>query len=282
MKSPKHRFSPVAVAAIATALIAVGCGQTVSSSSSAASEPPVSRGSAVASVANTATTPPPRRRRAAHQRRATTARTATLEHRTKFSGCHIRGLLPDPACTPGAIFAGATVGKICTPGYSQSVRNVPESVKRSVYAEYGITTHVPRSYEVDHLVSLELGGNNSVANLWPEISPGYHEKDGIENRLHHAVCSGSVSLRTAQRQIARDWRHTAVGAPTASKPPKQSAPSAPRRTPPSSTPPDFCTTHRCIPSFNEGTGSIVQCADGEWSHSGGHPGVCSGHGGLKE
>jgi hypothetical protein len=275
MDSPNHRFSPVAVAAIATALLAFGCGETASSSSSAASQ-------AVASVANTATTPPPRKHPAAHKRRATTARAAALGHRTKFSGCHIRGLLPDRACTPGAIFAGATVAQICTPGYSRSVRNVPESVKRSVYAEYGIASHVPRSYEVDHLVSLELGGNNSVANLWPEISPGYHEKDGIENRLHDAVCSGSVSLRTAQLQIARDWRHTAVGAPTASKPPKQSAPSAPRSTPPSGTPPDFCSTHRCIPSFDEGTGSIVQCADGEWSHSGGHPGVCSGHGGLKE
>jgi hypothetical protein len=44
----------------------------------------------------------------------------------------------------------------------------------------------------------------------------------------------------------------------------------------------FCTTHRCIPSFYEGTGTIVQCADGEWSHSGGRPGVCSGHRGVKE
>jgi hypothetical protein len=44
----------------------------------------------------------------------------------------------------------------------------------------------------------------------------------------------------------------------------------------------FCTTHRCIPSFGEGTGTIVQCADGEWSHSGGRPGVCSRHGGPKE
>jgi hypothetical protein len=44
----------------------------------------------------------------------------------------------------------------------------------------------------------------------------------------------------------------------------------------------FCTTHTCIPSFYEGTGAIVQCADGEWSHSGGRPGVCSRHGGVKE
>ena len=106
------------------------------------------------------------------------------------------------------------MGQICTPGYSRSVRNVSLSLKQSVYAEYGIESHVSGSYEVDHLVSLELGGNNSTANLWPEISPGYHEKDGIELRLHDAVCSRSVSLRAAQDEIARDWRHTFVGAPS--------------------------------------------------------------------
>ena len=131
--------------------------------------------------------------------------------RTRSSGCRARGQLPDPACTPGAIFAGATVSEICTPGYSRSVRNVPESLKRSVYAEYGIASHVPGSYEVDHLIPLELGGSNSPANLWPEISPGYRAKDRVENHLHDAVCAGAVRLRTAQRQIARDWRRTAVG-----------------------------------------------------------------------
>jgi hypothetical protein len=42
---------------------------------------------------------------------------------------------------------------------------------------------------------------------------------------------------------------------------------------------DFCSTHTCIPNFPNGTGYIVQCADGEWSHSGGRPGACSDHGG---
>ena len=32
---------------------------------------------------------------------------------------------------------------------------------------------------------------------------------------------------------------------------------------------DFCATHACIDSFYEGTGYIVQCNDGMWSHSGG-------------
>src|SRR3981189_3733304 len=81
--------------------------------------------------------------------------TATLGHRIKSTRCHVSKLLPDAGCTPGSIFTKATVRQICTPGYSRSVRNVPASLKRSVYAEYGIKTHTPGSYEVDHLVSLE-------------------------------------------------------------------------------------------------------------------------------
>lgn len=41
----------------------------------------------------------------------------------------------------------------------------------------------------------------------------------------------------------------------------------------------FCSTHTCIENFPNGSGSIVQCADGEWSHSGGRSGACSDHGG---
>lgn len=42
---------------------------------------------------------------------------------------------------------------------------------------------------------------------------------------------------------------------------------------------EFCNTHGCIPNFPNGNGYIVQCADGEWSHSGGLSGACSYHGG---
>ena len=30
-------------------------------------------------------------------------------------------------------------------------------------------------------------------------------KDRLENRLHDMVCAGQISLRAAQRGIARDW-----------------------------------------------------------------------------
>jgi len=95
------------------------------------------------------------------------------------------------------------------PGYSKKVRDVPESVKRQVYASYGITSHQPHEYEVDHLISLELGGSNSIKNLWPQSykTQPYNAtvKDKLENKLHALVCSGAIDLQTAQRAIATNW-----------------------------------------------------------------------------
>jgi hypothetical protein len=133
-----------------------------------------------------------------------------LLRRTKTNGCRVRGPLPDRRCSPGAIYSDATLAMICTRGYSAKVRNVPASEKNAVYAEYGIPrTHYGRPYEVDHIVSLELGGSNDIANLYPEAasnpSPGFHVKDKLENKLHALVCSGKMSLRLAQRSIASNW-----------------------------------------------------------------------------
>ncbi len=65
-----------------------------------------------------------------------------------------------------------------------------------------------RSIEIDHIVSLELGGSNDIANLFPEPGSGganYHDKDRLENRLHRLVCAGQLSLRAVQRGIAANW-----------------------------------------------------------------------------
>lgn len=142
----------------------------------------------------------------------TSAGTTTTAHQfgvqTKTSGCQAHGGLPDSACTPGALMPNVTVSQICTSGYASSVRNVPTSEKNKVYAEYGIASHYAGQYEVDHLVSLELGGSNDIANLWPEAAsptPGFHQKDKVENYLHTQVCSGKIDLAKAQIEIATDW-----------------------------------------------------------------------------
>lgn len=131
-----------------------------------------------------------------------------IGQRTKTSGCAAQDALPDTACSPGAIFADVTQDQVCTPGYSKNVRDVPEAVKNQVFAEYGIASHAAGEYEVDHLISLELGGSNDIANLWPEPAeprPGFHEKDKVENYLHQQVCDGAMSMADAQYTIATDW-----------------------------------------------------------------------------
>src|ERR1700730_12367836 len=76
-------------------------------------------------------------------------------------------IFPYPKLTPGDAFE-VTVQDLCVPGYTKKVRNVPAEMKREVYEEYGVTSHEPGDYEVDHLIPLELGGSNSIKNLWPE------------------------------------------------------------------------------------------------------------------
>jgi len=114
--------------------------------------------------------------------------------------------LPNPRLTPGVALT-ASAARVCRSGYASGVRDVPESEKEAVYARYGVA-HVPYAHEGDHLVSLELGGSNAIANLWPEPYAGRwgaHTKDVLENRLHDLVCSGAVGLRYAQRIEARNW-----------------------------------------------------------------------------
>ena len=116
-------------------------------------------------------------------------------------------IMPNPVKTPGDTLS-VTKSDICVPGYSKKVRDVPESVKRQDYVSYGITSHQPHEYEVDHLISLELGGSNSIKNLWPQsyVTTPYnmHVKDVLENKLHKLVCDGTLDLKVAQRAIATD------------------------------------------------------------------------------
>lgn len=132
-----------------------------------------------------------------------------LAPRSKSSGCVIAGPLPDRACTPGSVFADATVEKICISGYSKSVRSVSTKLRKQLFASYGIA-YPPASgaYELDHLIPLAIGGDNSAANLFPEAAepkPGFKEKDVVEVYLQEEVCAGQIDLAAAQRQVAADW-----------------------------------------------------------------------------
>jgi hypothetical protein len=135
-----------------------------------------------------------------------------LAPRTQTTGCKL-GPDPVPACSPGAYAKRLTKKVICAKGVftTADYRYVPDSEKRDVEAEYGMDTtkKYGRSLEIDHIVSLELGGSNDIANLFPEgkyAHPGYKIKGALETRVAHMVCDGKIGLRTAQRRIATDWQ----------------------------------------------------------------------------
>ena len=127
---------------------------------------------------------------------------ATYRHKGKVA-------LNDKSRTPGATL-NVPLAKMCQAGYTATVRNVPESLKLQVCASYGVPQSrcTGQHYEIDHLISLELGGSNDAKNLWPQPytpKPGAREKDVLENWLAKQVCENGMSLQDAQKKIAGNW-----------------------------------------------------------------------------
>jgi hypothetical protein len=115
---------------------------------------------------------------------------------------------PDLRLTPGATVP-VTESEVCGAAVARAVPVVPVSLKRKVFEEYGVTPPQPDAYEVDYLITPELGGATDIRNLWPEPYEdtvwNAHVKDQLEDRLHRMVCRGDLDLATAQHDISTDW-----------------------------------------------------------------------------
>ena len=115
---------------------------------------------------------------------------------------------PDLRLTPGAILP-LTQSQVCGAEAARITANISASLKRKVFEEYGVAPSRPDAYEVDYLITPELGGATDIRNLWPEPYEdtvwNAHVKDQLEDRLHRLVCHGDVDLATAQRDISADW-----------------------------------------------------------------------------
>ena len=129
--------------------------------------------------------------------------------------------LPDPMCTPGAINPTVTAEVLQDPSFrTDCVRShaTSESQKDGTYALYGIPHPTQNSgqsqtCELDHLISLELGGADTLDNIWPQCGPPdvalserfFKRKDAVENFLARQVREGKMPLADAQKGIATDW-----------------------------------------------------------------------------
>jgi hypothetical protein len=116
-------------------------------------------------------------------------------------------LRPIAYLTPGATRPVAAADLCAT--RRAAARAIPPRVRQAVVRDYSME-HVPaREYELDYLITPELGGSDDRRNLWPEryssVQWNARVKDELELLLPRLVCAGTLPLATAQREIATDW-----------------------------------------------------------------------------
>ena len=114
--------------------------------------------------------------------------------------------LPRHRLTPGAHVRVGT-GAICKAGYVARVPSASHRQRAAAFRRYHLRRFA-RGYKVDHLVPVQIGGSNAVANLWPQhyAAPwGVRAKDRLDVMLRTLVCSGRLSLDSARRQAATNW-----------------------------------------------------------------------------
>jgi Putative zinc-finger len=109
--------------------------------------------------------------------------------------------------TPGATRGVATTELCAMRGATK--RTISPRVRQAVVRDYRMELVSARDYELDYLITPELGGSDDRRNLWPErySSERWNArvKDELELLLPKLVCAGTVPLATAQHDMATDW-----------------------------------------------------------------------------
>lgn len=120
------------------------------------------------------------------------------------------GSLNDMDKTPGDV--RTTDANVICHQKTSTIRNVSAKTKKQAFALYSLTRTTgwckAKNCEIDHLISLELGGSNDIKNLWPQPYAGKWNargKDKLENVLHRLICDGTITPEEAQDQISHDW-----------------------------------------------------------------------------
>lgn len=113
-------------------------------------------------------------------------------------------VIPDPHRTPGSL---------CTVNhrdyqedrYAENIpycrRNVDSRTKKSIYRAYNIPSDCTHRYTIDHFIPLSIGGDNSVANLWPEHNFVKATRKNLEIRVFQEIRQGRISQQEAVDRI---------------------------------------------------------------------------------
>lgn len=107
-------------------------------------------------------------------------------------------MLPDPLLTPG---------KVARNG--QDRQAVTQEMERRVFSLYRIPWRRRPEFKIDHLIPVELGGADTIDNLWPQslsIKPyNARRKEYLTRQLLVLVAAGKMTLAQAQNEIREDW-----------------------------------------------------------------------------
>lgn len=117
--------------------------------------------------------------------------------------------LPNRALTPGAT-RPVRLDEVCAAGDEDLDPTVPAARQETVFQEYGISAaRSEKDFQVDYLISPQLGGTDDVRNLWPQsykqTTWNANAKDALERHLYRLVCDRKIELAEAQREISTDW-----------------------------------------------------------------------------
>jgi hypothetical protein len=107
-------------------------------------------------------------------------------------------LLPNPKLTPGRV------------ARTEKERGgVTLILEQKVFARYRLPWARRAEFKIDHLVPLELGGANTLDNLWPQslrAKPyGADRKELLTEVFLEKIRTGRMTLGQTQEEIRKDW-----------------------------------------------------------------------------
>ena len=107
-------------------------------------------------------------------------------------------LVPNPKLTPGRVAER-----------DKDRAGVTLAMEQKVFARYRLPWSRRAEFKIDHLIPPEMGGADTLDNLWPQslrAKPyGADRKELLTELLLVRIRKGEMTLAQAQEQISRDW-----------------------------------------------------------------------------
>ena len=107
-------------------------------------------------------------------------------------------LVPESKLTPGRVASS-----------SKERQGVTVEMEQKVFRRYHLPWERRAEFKIDHLIPRELGGADTVDNLWPQrlrAKPyGPDRKELLAEVLLTKIARKQMTLAQAQEEIRRDW-----------------------------------------------------------------------------